>query len=190
MALCVISSTKISVVLHMKWSINRSWKEKKVLCCVWKSGWECVIPGTIIWLGIRRRTSSVWFWCPHVCRGLLLFSDCFDLLCKGKDIGSWVPGSLSCLEKDSMSPGLHPAWGPVARELAVPTDCPPSLAYFWVGKASTRSCLRKAPRQHFSNFGHPWATPRICAGCLYLLCQHWLSILLQNRLGLFGGGNS
>lgn len=106
MALCLLGSTRMSVGLSIKWSVNRSWKENKMLFCIWKFGFKLFISVTIMWLWIyckkqkpkNPKPDSDDSMCAYVC--LLTFLIIFDLLCKENTLGSgsWI-FSCFCLKK-------------------------------------------------------------------------------------------
>lgn len=104
MALCIIISTRMSVVLSIKWSINRSWKGNTMLCYIWKFGFKWFIPVTImlLWIYHKHKTKQ------NKKQSVILMSACMHaydcylfwlfLICCAKE-KTWAVGvgTLSCL---------------------------------------------------------------------------------------------
>lgn len=110
MALCLIGSTRMSVGLSIKWSVNRSWKENRMPCCIWKFGFKWFISVTIMWLWIycknkTKKRLKAWFWWQHVCIHMFVnFSDYFWSAVQRKHLGQWVTDLfLLLLEKDNVT---------------------------------------------------------------------------------------
>lgn len=149
MALCINNSTKMSVVLSIKWSINRSWKEQNAVLHL-KIGFKCFLPIIIVGLWIyckKKKTLKPDFdvrmyVCIHT---LVTFSDYFWSAVQRK--GLWIVitqlSSLPLPGKASQLAFPCPASGSAAVSaqswlfLLVPTR----RFYFQISKAKIWSCL-------------------------------------------------
>lgn len=175
-----------------------------MLCGSRKSGLQCVIPGTVMWLGICRHCfSALWLrWSVWHLPGNILSLELVTtyvhrfvtffllvLICSAKQRNSDTRkgGLFATWEKTAQWFGHALPRGLLLSLLAVPpasllsptSSRPPCLLPFESVKTTMRGCLRKALRRGFSSLGHPCATCRIY--------QPLLGIFLQNRLGFFGG---